>query len=498
MAIPIEVRHIDPDWADCVGGINGVYDPPIALTPAGAIAKPTMPGRVSETASGAVPASTARPTLATVTSALGSDRVPAKPSSSKAQKPRPNNPRVGESSTVLAQADGEQTDRQDSFSEDHATISSENVLPTENSGDAGDPPLESTVLGEPVSKPNSPNDRSKSHGTNAAPEPQTNALSVFLEGQSSIDASIRQQGSIEKTQRPGLPATQFQLTETFESASSGMKSSAGPGSEVSLDSHAMGAASDGGAIIITDHSATNRVPSSNVRSPALATFLAGGHAITAYRQGAAVILADGTQILIAQHDSVVVIASHTIDVADDGHALIIGSSSVDIPVSKDFEGDVSATVQVVDGPAPVADEATFLHDGQQLIASAAKDGIVIQQGTSKITLAAGQETTFHGHSLSALQSGPALIVDGSVTNFTPTGFPNGSSKKIETASDSQSADTVGSAGATDTVEVTTSRSSTRQSSTTPENAALGSMAGTSLFLRLLCLLSCLWASVVSV
>jgi hypothetical protein len=28
LALPAEVRHLDPDWANCVGGVNGVYDPP--------------------------------------------------------------------------------------------------------------------------------------------------------------------------------------------------------------------------------------------------------------------------------------------------------------------------------------------------------------------------------------------------------------------------------------------------------------------------------------
>lgn len=51
LAIPVEGRHIDPDWANCVGGVNGVYDPPIALTPAGAIAKPTLAGEASDTMS---------------------------------------------------------------------------------------------------------------------------------------------------------------------------------------------------------------------------------------------------------------------------------------------------------------------------------------------------------------------------------------------------------------------------------------------------------------
>ena len=413
-----------------------------------------------------MPASTARSTLATVTPALGSDRVTTQRSTSEAQKPGPDNPNIGESSTV-AQADGEQTDRQDTSPEDHATISIVNVVPTENSGDAGNPLLKSTVLGEPVTKPNSPNDRSKSHGTNAALNPQTNALSVFLEAQSSTDASMRQQGSVEA-----------------------------PGSEASLASHAMGAAS-GGAIMI-DHSVARLLSSSHVEPAAFATFMAGDDAIAAFRQGSVLVVADGSQILTAQPGSLIVIASHTIGIADDGHALIIGSSTVEIPSETDLKADVSATVQVVDGPRPTAVETTFFQDGQKLTASAAENGIVIQQGMSMVTLAAGQEIALNGHTLSAGQSGPALIVDGSVTNFTPTRFSHESYKKIETTSYSRSAGTAGSAGATDTAEVTTSRSSISQSSTTSENAALASMEDTSMFLRLFCLLGCLWAGVVSV
>ena len=44
LKIPDPVRDLDPRWASCVGGIEGVYDPPYALTAATAVAKPTVPG----------------------------------------------------------------------------------------------------------------------------------------------------------------------------------------------------------------------------------------------------------------------------------------------------------------------------------------------------------------------------------------------------------------------------------------------------------------------
>ena len=67
LAIPDEVRNEDPDWKNCIGGINGVYDPPIALTPADALAKPTVPGAVPSSTSEPAPASSPKPTDPPVT-----------------------------------------------------------------------------------------------------------------------------------------------------------------------------------------------------------------------------------------------------------------------------------------------------------------------------------------------------------------------------------------------------------------------------------------------
>jgi hypothetical protein len=67
LSIPNEVRDEDPDWRNCIGGINGVYDPPIALTPADALAKPTVPGAVPLSTSELAPVSSPKPTDPPVT-----------------------------------------------------------------------------------------------------------------------------------------------------------------------------------------------------------------------------------------------------------------------------------------------------------------------------------------------------------------------------------------------------------------------------------------------
>jgi hypothetical protein len=179
-----------------------------------------------------------------------------------------------------------------------------------------------------------------------------------------------------------------------------------------------------------------------------------------------------------------------------GSTMTVADEAFGVPVSGGFVEHRSSTLTLipVDGGDP-GEATTLLQDGQKLVASATKDGIIVQQGTSTVTLAAGQETTFNEHTLSAAKSGSALIVDGSVMTITPTERPAGSLQGVETASDDRSAKSADAAGTTDTVDVITISPSTTQGSGSPDNAALGSMANTSLFLRLLCLVSFLWAGV---
>jgi len=537
LAIPVEALRIDPDWADCAGGINGVYDPPIALTPEFAIAKPTLPQAAPQTTSVAVPASTPRPTLATMTPTAESNKASTPTSIADVHNPTPDSSHVKASPTV-AEADDEQADHHDQSSGDPATISmgsSHSIGPTVHSIPTQDPKspesrlVEHTFLNDAGSRSSIPSDRPKSHEIEAASTSQIDALSVLLAAQSSIDASTRQQNHDDQTKPLGLPATRTEPAGTLESPSDvvrlptpldplvvtvaggdpvtidrfdssvilrhdGSSFTAALGSQVSIGSHAFSAASDGGAIVI-DHSATQPFPATNVQSPALATFVAGDESITAYKQGSAIILADGTrtQTLTAQLGGAVMIGSHTIDVVAGGHALVVGSSTVDIPSKADLEGDVFTSVQTADDPVSTTDATESSQDGQKLSVSTAENGIVVQQGASTVTLAAGQETTFNGHTLSVAQSGSSLIVDGSVMTLSLKGPPAVNTASNSRAADVADADAASTAGATNTVGETMSGPLTPQSSGTLDSSALGLMANASLLLRLLCLIVCMWA-----
>lgn len=67
LSIPPEVFALDPAWHNCVGALNGVYDPPSVLTPQATLAVPTVIAPPTTTA--ATPAKSASPVTATNTGA---------------------------------------------------------------------------------------------------------------------------------------------------------------------------------------------------------------------------------------------------------------------------------------------------------------------------------------------------------------------------------------------------------------------------------------------
>jgi hypothetical protein len=316
------------------------------------------------------------------------------------------------------------------------------------------------------------------------------------------------------------------------------------GNEISMGAHVFSAASDGEDIVI-DHSITHLLPSAAKQPPAFATFVAAdGGVVTASRQSSVIVLADGTQTLTAHFDSTVKVGSQDVVVAADGEELVAGSSTIRIPADIDRETDGPTAVWtsglstfaaiaqgasvVVHGPditatlaagvtSSIAGEVfgvpssgnllvhdgstltlkagkatgtgaavTLLQDGIELVASAADDAIVVQQGTSTFTLAAWQETTVEGHKLSAARSGLVLVVDGTETVSLPTGTSKSSLDKTSETSDSRNT------GTTRVVEGTASGSISSQTSVDSSHAGSKLMLDLGLCVLCVLLFSCVW------
>ena len=73
LAVPMEVRDIDPAWRSCIGGIDGAYDPPKALLSQHLVAGPTTPtAETVPSTTTAAPALSATPTGAPSTTSVTS------------------------------------------------------------------------------------------------------------------------------------------------------------------------------------------------------------------------------------------------------------------------------------------------------------------------------------------------------------------------------------------------------------------------------------------
>lgn len=530
LSIPEEVRHIDPDWAKCVGGIDGTYDPPIALTPADSIAKPTVPGGIPEPSSDAVPASSPKPTLAPVTPTASpnkpsatsppDDDIARKPSSSDnvdgtSQVVSDNDPPASSATRPARESAQLPRPSENDPSSGNAAPSADNE-PSKVQPSGGDPPLNSPTQSKPVESGNETPEPFTGNG----PASATNALSVLSEAQSSPEGSqlpatqsasnpspspdgpndnevsdpdspdapnvSNDSGPDSPTDSPDTPhdgneptivslvgggsATIYQAESSIVVAQDGLSAGAAQGGEVTIGTHVFSAASEGNVVVV-DNAATHSVPPPANQHPAEATFSADGRVVSAVREGSAVIVADATQAITAKAGETITIGSETVKINTDGSGFEVGSSSIAIPNKADagsqesvavwtsgaetftaiahddssvvvlgpdttatlaagaaatfagkvfsvptagsvvVHGDKTATFDAADAPSAT----TIEQNGQELIVSATDDSIVLQQGSSTVTLTPGQQTVVDGNTLSAASSNAAVVVNGSET-----------------------------------------------------------------------------------
>jgi hypothetical protein len=471
LAIPMEVRNLDPGWADCVGGIYGVYDPPIALTPVSAIAKPTMPGEDSGKTSPAVPASTPKPTAAASTSPVKPSASPAPTALGEAQSSGLAGSHIIEASASKLTDSGQTGEQQLSLesqqSDARAHIGSAaqpiRIPPGDSDAVSHEPSQHDTVLqGGPPQQ--------QTAATTS--EPKLDALSILLAAQSSVPAPAHDQEHADPVQTAHATSQKSELAEPsdpsadpgpFSVPDSGVLTVAGVGSvtvqqvgssiivqqdestvtlaqnsRATIAGHLFSPAPDGGAVIV-DHSITHLLPSSALGQTAFATIVANGETITALKQGSNVVLAvaGNTEAQTLELGDAVEIGPQTANVASDGKELVVGSSTIVIPANT-VNGNGGASEATGAGST-----TTVLQDGTELIASAAESAVIIQQGTYAVTLAAGKETILDGNTMSAMRSGGALIVNQSETILVPTGPSDGSPTTASRASGDRNTGIVG-------------------------------------------------------
>lgn len=438
IVIPLEVRELDPEWSLCNGGIRGVYDPPLALTPTDAIALPTVPSKPTTSTAAPVP---------TRTSDVAAQTTPKKPPTTKtvpaAPQHTPTTSPVDSSDPAMSPGGGQKPSPQDG-----------------NGGSRNEWPLP-----QPAADPSS----------------TTNALSVLESALSKIGTQVPAAGNgggahgisdpIDNSRPqaghndpgsaggksdhdPALPVVVGQSAATWTHGSqvftatpqgnsmvvsgNGGITVIAAGTSANLAGQHIEVPASSENVIIVDGSALTMRPNgggfgsndpsndpgsdgqgdpgriTNAGDPAI--FTTGGKTFTAVQQGDAVVIsADGSKTTVATFGGAVI----SVPATQNGVVNIDGS-----PVSLQTGKDQARVGQ----PAAVI----FTTGGHVFTAAAQGNGIVFDVEGTRTTLASGSVATIAGEIISVpVNRDGAIYVDGSPVTLRYKGL-NGDGGSTET------------------------------------------------------------------
>ena len=139
-----------------------------------------------------------------------------------------------------------------------------------------------------------------------------------------------------------------------------------------------------------------------VEGASQAVITAGGHTITAVDAGNSVLLVDGSTTKTLQDGSDAVFQGQTISAQEGGMAVVVNGHT----------STLTSAIALATGQAIVtADDHTFsVLDLPGFV--------VVQDGTSSLTIRDGATATFDGQTITALASGNAVVVDGKTMSMT--------------------------------------------------------------------------------
>lgn len=369
LAVPMEVRTLNSLWASCIGGINGVYDPPKVLTSEGTVLAPTVAWATTTTMSTAEPASSL-----TTSSA---------PSTVPAQRP-------SALSSSDASADAEATSL--------VKASSKQSIPTELSASGLSTSNEDTFKVSQISA--------------AAQDPATttNALDILSQAEATFDSSDLQLAGSTTSNSFDIPTQTVPLSQA--SAATTIRA-------LYTDDIPAGSTDVGSSVTVTNAlfvTAVNDPASSGRVSIAGQTLDVGG----------SVISIASTPISLAP-SGLLVIGSSPLDVPPLGATMTIELGSSPIVNAAPFSiGDQTFTAQLV-GSAIVVDSQTLIVggpaatlNGQHI--SAGSSGVVVGSGVSMTTVPLIEgENDPQDQSL----AGPQTVVTVGSELYTASTGPNG-------------------------------------------------------------------------
>ncbi|KAK4892656.1 hypothetical protein LTR27_008932 [Elasticomyces elasticus] len=386
LAIPPQLRGLDPAWASCGLGLEGLYDPPKALTPATTIEGPLVPSPTS-----ASPAS--RPASVTPSPTSGTDMATA------------NNDPVPESSPQNPDSVASTLGPPPPSSASSAAPTSLSPSPSDQTSDLSDPfDNESTEPTAAVDPPQSPTTTRVDHDGNTEP------------GLSTANDS---ENSYEPVGRPLPGDTTTMVIAPTTQATTGQSSAiaiAGTTNALTILSQAMSSGSSGVDSQIDGAGADDNngdQANENVPQPTLQIVATGanGQAITIQRQGVSAVIAGGGSETTVALGLMVTMLGNTISLLGDGNAAVLGAPTMMFSTSH----------------ADSADSLTMSHavlygqDGSPVTAIRDGSAVIVAAGTRSTVVALGSAATVNGEIASVPSNGGEVVLGSKTASFSTAG-----------------------------------------------------------------------------
>lgn len=468
LSIPIDVRALDPAWAYCVGDLRGVYDPPSALTPATALATPTI-----SFSSATSPASPAGPTLSQTVVSTSTPAKPGSPTtvarlSKTASGPHgvaSSNPGLSTSTLTSSTASAfsvfpdspespsgvipTSSDETLSLPSDQATLSASDFPTLLTSGllvSASSESLSTSTQGMAASTTANIGDIIASVlGLGPVPVEQSAASRTTTQNPGALVVSVLPGAgssyggsaySVATEAQPSIPAGPTDALQNTALTSSAPTSIAGPtsnpisvglggviiGTSTALYSEVTLARSTASAAIFAIGSQTYTVQAGAVFTIGSAVNSQGGPAITIDQltptrvsQVEATITVGSEAYTASMVSSAIVLGSLTISQGGDA-ATISGKTFSAVASGIVIEDSTYALSPSIAAPSPSSAEAIVTIGSQQYTVSALASGIALDSMT---LLDGGPATTMFGHTVSAANT--RIVVDGSTLTLRSSG-----------------------------------------------------------------------------
>ncbi|KAK0823518.1 hypothetical protein LTR73_008421 [Friedmanniomyces endolithicus] len=373
IAVPPQVRRLDPAWESCVLALEGWYDPPTTISPATSVAGPSTPTAVYTTAQ---PGSTQTNALPSSTSTLTTVRSTSPASSAASASPY-------SSSSISSAAVASPTSATVPIAYSESTISSQVAAAS----------TETTESNAQTSSHGLTASAYSSASGEATTQAISNIISALQPSKSSTPSTSDTTVVVSPSNTPTVPSSYSTAVQSPQPGNASPATSAGAQTAASEVISILTAAKSSSlpattAVVVSTTLATNApTPASYASNSVQTSQIAPSSAQTT-------IVSAGTSVIVS---SILTVAQSSVPQAT---TAVVDSTTLvnNVPTPASYASNSAQTSQI----APASIQTTIVAAGTSVTVSQVSSGAAVVDGS---TVSQGSKATINGQTVSVGQSG---------------------------------------------------------------------------------------------